>query len=178
MKKKTEQQQINEKIRAFKVRVISDDGENLGVLSRDEALDIARGKELDLVVLSDKDEVPLAKIMDFGKSLYIKKKKLAEGKKKQKIIKVKEVKMRPKIGEHDYETKINRGAKFLGDGNKLKVTLMFRGREMETKRVVGSAFFDRIDASLEKQGFSNLVKEKDSSTGPFWSRVYSLKAKK
>lgn len=178
MKKKTEQQQINEKIRAFKVRVISDDGENLGVLSRDQALDIAREKDLDLVVLSDKDEIPLAKIMDFGKSLYIKKKKLAEGKKKQKVVKIKEVKLRPKIGEHDYMTKLNRGVKFLKDGNKLKVTLMFRGREMETKRVVGADFFNRIDATLAELGMPDLVKEKDSSAGPFWSRVYTVKAKK
>lgn len=179
MKKKTEQQQINENIKAFKVRVISDTGENLGVLSRSQALDLAREKELDLVVLSDKDETPLVKIMDFGKSLYIKKKKLAEGKKKQKVVKIKEIKLRPKIGEHDYMTKINRGAKFLNDGNKLKVTLMFRGREMETKRAVGAEFFNRIDESLAQLGFSsNLIKEKDSSAGPFWSRVYSLKSKK
>ena len=93
MKNKTETQLINEQIKAYKLRVISEDGENLGIMIRDAALNLARQKELDLVMLSDKDEIPLVKIMDFGKSLYIKKKKMAEGKKKQKVIKVKEIKM-------------------------------------------------------------------------------------
>lgn len=179
MKKKTDQQLINENIRAFKVRVISDEGENLGVLSRDAALELAKEKSLDLVLLSDKDdEIPLAKIMDFGKSLYIKKKKMAEGKKKQKVVKVKEVKMRPKIGAHDYMTKLNQGVKFLKAGNKLKVTLMFRGREMETRHAVGNALFDRVSQTLSELGVDNLVQEKDSSVGSFWSRIYTIKTKK
>ncbi len=178
MKKKIEQQLINENIKAFKVRVISDDGQNLGILSRDEALEIAKEKDLDLVLLTDKEDIPLAKIMDFGKSLYIKKKKMSEGKKKQKIVKVKEVKMRPKIGDHDYMTKINQGIKFLKAGNKLKVTLVFRGREMETKRIVGDAFFERIDQTLKDLNVSGLTHEKDSFAGPFWSRIYTLKTKK
>lgn len=170
---------MNEKIRAFKLRVISDNGENLGILSRDRALDIAREKELDLVMLSDKnDEIPLVKIMDFGKSLYIKKKKMSEGKKKQKVIKIKEIKIRPKIGQHDYMTKINQGVKFLNAGNKLKVTLMFRGREMETRRSVGSALFNKVTNTLEELGVKQLVQEKDSTAGPFWSRIYLLKSKK
>ncbi|MBM17698.1 MAG: translation initiation factor IF-3 [Epsilonproteobacteria bacterium] len=177
MKKKTEQQLINENIKSFKVRVITDEGENIGVLSRDAALNLAQQKNLDLVMLSDQDDIPLVKIMDFGKSLYIKKKKLAEGKKKQKVVKVKEIKLRPKIGHHDYMTKINQGVKFLKAGNKLKVTLMFRGREMETRVAVGSALFDKVTQTFQELGLTNIVHEKDMSAGPFWSRVYMLKAK-
>lgn len=177
MKKKIEQQLINEKIKAFKVRVVTDEGENLGTLSRDAALDLAQQKNLDLVMLSDKDEIPLVKIMDFGKSLYLKKKKLSEGKKKQKVVKIKEIKMRPKIGLHDYMTKINQGFKFLKAGNKLKVTLMFRGREMATRNVVGSALFDKVTKALQELGLNNIVHEKDMSSGPFWSRVYMLKVR-
>lgn len=178
MKKKTEKQLINENIRAYKVRVISDDGENLGVLSRDAALSLAQEKSLDLVMLSDDEEAPLVKIMDFGKSLYLKKKKAAEGKKKQKVVKIKEIKMRPKIGQHDFMTKIKQGAKFLSAGNKLKVTLMFRGREMQTRQEVGRELFERITQAFEEQGLKNIVQEKDSTAGPFWSRIYLLKTKK
>ena len=84
MKNKTDVQLINEQIKAFKVKVISEEGENLGIMARDAALTLARQKELDLVMLSDKDEVPLVKIMDFGKNLYTKKKKLAEAEVKKK----------------------------------------------------------------------------------------------
>jgi len=176
LKKKTDHQLVNEEIRAFKVRVISDDGENLGVLTRDAALALASQQELDLVLLSEKDEIPLCKIMDFGKSLYLKKKKTAEGKKKQKVVKVKEVKMRPKIGQHDYITKINQCIRFLQDGNKVKLTLEFHGREIDTKHTVGGAFFEQIAQSLAGSGL-NIVQEKDAVAGRFWSRIYMLKPK-
>ena len=178
MKNKTEAQVINEQIKAFKVKVISEDGENLGVMARDAALTLARQKELDLVMLSDKDEVPLVKIMDFGKNLYMKKKKLAEGKKKQKVIKVKEIKMRPKIGEHDYVTKINQAIGFLQEGHKLKVTLVFSGREIESMHAVGNGFFNQVDQTFAQRGMVDIVHEKDASSGRFWSKIYHLKAKK
>lgn len=178
MKNKTETQLINELIKAYKVKVISDDGENLGIMTRDAALNLARQKELDLVMLSDKDEIPLVKIMDFGKSLYIKKKKMAEGKKKQKVIKVKEIKFRPKIGIHDYQTKINQAIGFLQEGHKLKVTLVFSGREIELMSSVGHEFFNQVDQSLTDRGIVDVVQEKDSSAGRFWSKIYYLKTKK
>jgi translation initiation factor IF-3 len=178
LKNKTETQLINEQIKSHKLRVISEDGENLGIMIRDAALNLARQKELDLVLLSDKDEMPLVKIMDFGKSLYIKKKKMAEGKKKQKVIKVKEIKMKPKIGEHDFQTKLNQSVGFLKEGHKLKVTLVFSGREIEAMNTLGNAFFDRVDKSLIERGLTDLVHEKDASTGRFWSKIYYLKAKK
>ena len=178
MKNKIETQLINEEIRAFKVRVISEAGENLGVLSRDTALDLARTRNMDMVLLSDKDEIPLVKIMDFGKSLYAKKKKIAESKKKQKVVKIKEIKMKPKIGEHDYHTKMKQGVGFLNDGHKLKLTLVFRGREVEAKRIVGADFFARVDQFFSENGLIDLTCEKDAVAGPFWSRIYFMKLKK
>lgn len=176
MKKKIEQQIINDGIRAFKVRVISHDGENLGVLTRDAALSLAQQQELDLVLLSDNDEIPLVKIMDFGKSLYLKKKKAAEGKKKQKVVKIKEIKMKPKIGQHDYITKINQGIRFLKDGNKVKITLKFFGREVEAKHTTANNFFDQITQSFVDEGLT-VIHEKDAIAGPLWSRIYMLKPK-
>ncbi len=178
MKNKTETQLINEQIKAYKVKVISDEGENLGIMAKDAALNLARSKELDLVLLSDKDEVPLVKIMDFGKNLYMKKKKLAEGKKKQKVIKVKEIKMRPKIGIHDYMTKMNQAIGFLQEGHKLKVTLVFSGREIDSMYAVGNDFFNQVDQTLVDKGMTDVVHEKDAAAGRFWSKIYYLKAKK
>lgn len=178
MKNKADTQLINEEIRAFKMRVISESGENLGILSRDQALDLARQSDMDLVLLSDKDEIPLVKIMNFGKSQYTKKKKLAEGKKKQKIVKIKEIKMRPKIGIHDYMTKVNQGVGFLQEGHKLKLTLVFSGREIDAMRTVGAEFFNQVDQSLAQKGLVDLACDKDAATGRFWSRIYYLKAKK
>ncbi len=178
MKNKTDTQPINEEIRALKMRVISEQGENLGILSRDEALHLAHQSDMDLVLLSDKDGVPLVKIMNFGKMQYAKKKKLAEGKKKQKVFKVKEIKMRPKIGMHDYMTKVNQGVGFLKQGHKLKLTLVFSGREIESMRHSGNDFFDQVDRSLAEQGLIDLACEKDAANGRFWSRIYYLKAKK
>lgn len=169
---------INENIRMPKVQVIDESGVNRGVLSRDEALRLATEAELDLVLLSDSgaEGAPVVKIMDFGKALYEKKKKLAEAKKRQKVIQVKEVKLRPKIADHDYETKMNRGIEFLRAGKHLKITLMFRGREMATKRERGQEIFDRINQTFQEHDIlKELVQEKDSRAGQFWSRIYFLK---
>ncbi len=178
MKNKVDTQLINEEIRALKMRVISESGENLGILSRDEALNLARQEDMDLVLLSEKDGIPLVKIMNFGKSQYAKKKKLAEGKKKQKTVKIKEIKMRPKIGLHDYTTKINQGIGFLQEGHKLKLTLVFSGREIDGMRTVGAEFFDQVDKSLHEKGLTDLACDKDAAAGRFWSRIYYVKAKK
>jgi len=169
---------INEKIRAPKVQLIDATGENRGVVTREEALQLAIDAELDLVLIAEVggDGVPVVKIIDFGKELYEKKKKLAEAKKRQKVIQVKEIKLRPKIGQHDYETKMNRGIDFLKQGKHLKITLMFRGREIATKRERGLELFDRIRKTfVENDLFKNLVQEKESRAGQFWSRIYYLK---
>ena len=169
---------VNDRIRAPKLQLISHDGENLGVVAREEAVRMAAAASLDLVVIAENggEGVPVAKIMDFGKVLYAKRKKQAEGKKHHKVVSIKEVKMRPKIGEHDYMTKIKQAVKFLQKGSKLKVTIMFRGREMATKRERGLAMFDRIDSTFTELGVGDLLLEKESRSGPTWSRMYQLKS--
>jgi len=169
---------INENIRAPKMQLIDENGVNQGVLPRDEALRLAVEAELDLVLLSDTGGmgVPVVKIMDFGKALYEKKKKLAEAKKHQKIVQVKEVKFRPKIGGHDFQTKMKRGIEFLKAGKHLKITLMFRGREMATKEQRALELFERIHKVFEEHDLlQELVQEKDSKAGQFWSRIYYIK---
>ena len=169
---------VNERIRASNLQVITHTGENIGVISRQEALRIAEDANLDLVVIADKgpNEVPIVKIMDFGKALYEKKKKLAEAKKHQKVIQVKEIKMRPKIGEHDYQTKINRAIEFLNDGKRVKISLFFRGRENITKEERGREFFERVDKTFEEHDLlKNLVKERETKMGQSWARIYYLK---
>lgn len=168
---------MNEKIRFDKIQVIAVDGQNLGVISSQEALRLARDAELDLVLLSQTGGLgaPVAKIMDFGKVIYAKKKQMADAKKHQKVIQVKEIKLRPKIGEHDYQTKINQAIDFLKDGKHLKVTLMFKGREAELSRERGDEMFDKIDKSFQDAGLTKIVQEKDSRMGQFWSRIYYLK---
>lgn len=169
---------VNDAIRAREVQLITETGENLGKVSRDDALDRARRVGLDLVMLSDGGGkgTPIVKIMDYGKELYNRKKKQAEAKKTQKIIQIKEVKIRPKIGEHDYQTKMKQALSFLRSGKRVKFTLFFRGREMATRQERGRVLFDRINASLEQEGLlDNLVQEKEMKAGPAWSKIYYLK---
>ena len=126
---------INEDIREKEIRVISADGEQLGILPTKEALRIAEEKELDLVVISPNANPPVCKIMDFGKYVYEQQKKDKEAKKKQKIISIKEVRMSATIEDHDIEIKANNARKFLLYENKVKVTVRFRGREVENSHV-------------------------------------------
>lgn len=167
---------INQQIRAENVQLITQDGENIGVVSRNQALRQAEEDGLDLVLIAVKDDIPIVKIMDFGKSLYEKKKKSLEAKKHQKVIQVKEVKMNPKIGDHDYQTKIKQAVQFLESGKRVKFTLSFRGREMATKDARGAELFDKIQKSFEDLGFvTNLMQEQDAKIGKMWSRIYYLK---
>ena len=110
--------------------MISEDGEQLGVVSIEVALERAREVGLDLIEVGPNTKPPVCKILDYGKLKYEEKKKQQLSKKKQHVIKVKEIRLRPRIDDHDLMTKLNHGRKFLQDGSKLKVTLMFRGREM------------------------------------------------
>ena len=172
---------INDRIRFPQMQVITERGENVGVVARAQALRLAQEAGLDLVILSEqgKDGYPVAKIMDFGKSLYEKKKKSADAKKHQKVIQVKEVKFSPKIGEHDYQTKVRQMVDFLNEGKRVKVTLFFKGRENAMKEERGNEIFDKINSSFEQHDLlKNLVQEQDSKMGSMWSRIYYLKSAK
>lgn len=121
---------INEKIRDKEIRVIDQEGNQLGIMSSREALNIAREQSLDLIKIAPKAKPPVCKIMDYGKYKYEITKREKEAKKKQKVIDVKEVRLSPNIEEHDLNTKANQARKFLTDGDRVKVALRFRGREM------------------------------------------------
>nr|YP_009393489.1 translation initiation factor 3 [Bostrychia simpliciuscula]ARW62051.1 translation initiation factor 3 [Bostrychia simpliciuscula] len=132
MKKKyNEQPIINERIKYPKVRLIDVLGQQLGIHSCYEALSIASEKGLDLVVISSKSEPPVCKIIDYGKYKFEQEKKAKEAKKKQHHISIKEVKMRYKIEEHDYKVRLNQALRFLESGDKVKATVIFRGREIQ-----------------------------------------------
>ncbi len=121
---------INEQIRDKEVRVIGVDGEQLGIMPTREALKLAEEAELDLVKIAPTAKPPVCKIVDYGKYRYELARKEKEAKKKQKIVEIKEIRLSPNIDTNDLNTKINAARKFLEKGNKVKVTLRFRGREM------------------------------------------------
>ena len=121
---------INEEITAPEVRLIGDDGEQLGIMSGEAAQKIAEEKEMDLVMIAPGSKPPVCKIMDYGKYRFEQSKREKEAKKNQHVIEVKEIRMSPSIGENDFNTKLRAGQKFLTDGDRLKVTIRFRGREM------------------------------------------------
>lgn len=140
---------INEEIRAKELRVIAEDGEQLGIMSRDDALNMAEEKNLDLVCIAPKAEPPVCKILDYGKFKYEQQKKEKEAKKKQHTTQVKEIRLSTFIEDHDIMVKAKTGAKFLKEGNKLKVSLRFRGRERD--------YVDRGREVMEK--FAEAVSE-------------------
>ncbi|MBQ3075078.1 MAG: translation initiation factor IF-3 [Clostridia bacterium] len=121
---------INEKIRAAEVRVIDSDGSQLGVMKTDRALELAYDKGLDLVEMNASGPTPVCKIMDYGKYRFDRSKREKESRKKQVTVETKEIKFSCRIGQHDFDTKISHATKFLTAGNKVKMTIMFSGREM------------------------------------------------
>lgn len=132
MKKKYESEfLLNESIQYPKVRLINSLGEQLGIYSSKEAINLASQESLDLVLISDKSEPPVCKIIDYGKYKFSQEKKAKEAKKKQHNASIKEVKMRYKIEEHDYNVRLNQALRFLKSGDKVKVTVIFRGREIQ-----------------------------------------------
>lgn len=124
---------INEEIRFNEMRVVSADGEQLGIMSRDEALALAEQQDLDLVCIAPKANPPVCKILDYGKYMYDLHKKEKEAKKKQKVTQVKEIRLSTFIEEHDVKVKAKNAAKFLEEGDRVKVSLRFRGREAAYK---------------------------------------------
>ena len=127
---KKQKQRLNDEITADEIRLISEKGEQLGIVSLEAALEQTRESGLDLIEIAPNGRPPVCKMVDYGKLKYEKKKKQQQSKKKQHVIKIKEIRLRPRIEEHDLMNKLNQGRKFLSNGAKLKVTLMFRGREL------------------------------------------------
>lgn len=139
---------VNESISSAEVRVVLENGEMLGVLKIEDALKRASDLGLDLVEVSPNAKPPVCKIIDYGKYKYQLQKKLAEAKKKQKTFEVKEVKLRPGIEDHDYEVKLKSIQRFLGSGDKVKITLRFRGREM-TYHQRGMEILKKLEKEIE-----------------------------
>ena len=142
---------INEEIRASKVRLIGPTGEQIGVVDTGDALAAARENDLDLVLIAESSDPPVAKIMDFGKRLYEEKKAKAAAKKKHHQLLVKEIKFRPGTDVGDYQVKLRNLVRFLEDGDKAKVTIRFRGREMAHQEL-GMQMLERLERDLEEHG--------------------------
>ncbi len=142
---------MNDRIRADEIRLIGAEGENVGVVTPERARELAADVGLDLVEISPNANPPVCKIMDFGKFKYETQKRESEARKKQKTIEVKEVKFRPNTDTHDYEVKMRNVFKFLGNGDKVKVTLRFRGREMAHLEL-GRALLERVAKDVEGVG--------------------------
>lgn len=142
---------INERIRVREIRVISQDGVQLGIMTPEEALEKARGLGLDLVEVAPQAKPPVCRILDYGKYRYEQSKKAREAKKKQAVIQIKEIKLRPKTDEHDFQFKARHVERFLRAGNKAKITMMFRGREM-VHTALGKRHLDRLADVLKDVG--------------------------
>ena len=140
---KEEGHKINNRIEAREVRLIDAEGENRGVVPTRQAIMMAEEAGLDLVEVSPDAKPPVAKILDYGKFKYQEQKKANEARKKQKVIEIKEIKMRPMIDDHDYDVKMKAVKRFFEEGDKVKVTLRFRGREMAHQEL-GRQLLDRV----------------------------------
>jgi translation initiation factor IF-3 len=138
---------VNERIRVREIRVIDDNGTQLGIMPPPQALAIAKQKGLDLVEISPTAVPPVCRIMDFGKYQYQEQKRTREARKHQKVIEVKEIKFRPKVDEHDYQFKKKHIERFLEDGDKVKATIFFRGREMAHPEI-GRRILERLIGEL------------------------------
>ena len=140
---------INEEIRVREVHLIDKDGANRGTVATPEAIRLAQEAGLDLVEISPNAEPPVCKMLDFGKYKYAEQKKAAEARKKQKVVEVKEIKFRPMIDDHDYDVKMRSMVRFFEEGDKVKVTLRFRGREMAHQEL-GTRLLDRVKEDVSK----------------------------
>lgn len=140
---------INEEIRAREVRVVDSEGNQLGIMSGRDALRLAEEKQQDLVEIAPAAKPPVCRIMDFGKYKYEQSKREKEARKKQKIISVKEIKMRPNIEDHDFEVKAKNAVRFLKDGDKVKATVIFRGREIVHTQI-GQQLLKRLAEDLKE----------------------------
>lgn len=165
---------INEEIRVREVRVTSASGEQLGIMSTRDALRMAEEQHLDLVEVAPKAKPPVCRIMDFGKYRYEQQKREKEAKKKQKVISIKEVKLRPNIEQHDFDVKLKNAIRFVEDGNKVKVTIMFRGRELSHPEI-GKEVLARV---AEKLGDSVSIERNAKLEGKNMTMIVAPKAQK
>ena len=152
---------VNRKIRASEVQLITQDGDNIGVIPIGEALDRAREVGLDLIEVAPNLNPPVCKIIDYGKYKYELQKKASQAKKKQKIISLKELKMRPSTDTHDYDFKMKNAKKFISKGDKVKFTIRFKGREMEYMK----AGYDLVDKIIEDTKDISKVEQKAKMEG-------------
>jgi translation initiation factor IF-3 len=162
---------INERIRAREIRVINEEGGQLGIMPPYEALKIARGQGLDLVEVAPTANPPVCRIINYGKYLYQLSKRQHEARKHQKSIELKEVKMRPRTSAHDFETKRNKVIEFLREGAKVKVTIMFRGREM-AHRDLGFKMMERLAEEVSEVG---MVETRPKIEGPNLSTIIAAR---
>jgi len=162
---------INERIRAREIRVINEEGGQLGIMPPHEALRVARGQGLDLVEVAPTANPPVCRIINYGKYLYQLSKRQHEARKHQKSIELKEVKMRPRTSTHDFETKRNKVIEFLREGAKVKVTIMFRGREM-AHRDLGFKMMERLAGEVSEVG---MVETRPKIEGPNLSTIIAAK---
>jgi translation initiation factor IF-3 len=162
---------INERIRAKEVRVIDEEGTQLGILAPFEAMKIAKEKDLDLVEVSPTAQPPVCRIMNYGKFLYQQNKKAHEAKKNQKVIQVKEVKFRPMTDDHDYEFKKNNILRFLEEGDKAKASVMFRGREM-AHRDIGRQLLGRL---IEELAGTSIIEGSPRMEGNYMFVIFAPK---
>lgn len=166
-------QRINEMIRVHEVRLIDDGGNQMGIVSTLEALRMAKDKGLDLVEVSPNANPPVCKILDFGRYRFEQEKKLRDSKKNQKILKLKEIRMQPKIGPGDLDTKAKHVQEFLDEGAKVKVTIRFRGRELaHTELGVGV-----LQEVLKRLTSEYVVEKEPAMDGKTMSMIISTKAK-
>ena len=166
-------QRINEQIRVREVRLIDDLGEQKGIVSTIEALRMAKEKDLDLVEVSPNANPPVCKILDYGKYRFEQEKKLRESKKNQKVLKLKEIRMQPKIGPGDLDTKAKHVQEFLEEGNKVKVTIRFRGRELAHTELG----YDVLNEVLKRLTSAYVVEKQPAMDGKFMSMTIASKAK-
>ncbi len=166
---------INEQIRVREIRLIDDEGQQKGIVPTLEALKMARERELDLVEVSPNANPPVCKILDFGKYRFEQEKKLRDSKKNQKVLKLKEIRMQPKIGAGDLDTKAKHVQEFLDEGDKVKVTIRFRGREL-AHTDLGFGVLKEVENRLTPGSY--VIEKAAAMDGKFMSMTLGSKVKK
>jgi len=154
---------VNERIRVREIRVIDDAGQQLGIMAPQQALAIARQKGLDLVEVSATASPPVCRIMDFGRYQYQEQKRARQAKKHQKVIEIKEIKFRPKVDEHDYQFKKKHIERFIADGDKVKATVFFRGREIAHPEI-GRRILERLVKELSEIAIAETMPRMEGNT--------------